>query len=101
MDADERRFWKWASRNPSGPLVEGVEGHCWIWLGSRTRRKQPLFFVDGRTRTAIPWLWERENGPRPSGMQLSALCRNPICVRPSHHVLRPRGSHLRAAARQQ
>lgn len=95
MEPDERRFWKWADRNQSRPLVPGVRGNCWIWVGARNSHKQPVFHVAGHMVYAAVWLYEREVGPKPKGMQLSPTCREPMCIRPSHRELRPRGSHLR------
>lgn len=96
MDVDERRFNKWLSRNQSCPLVDDVEGHCWIWVGARNSSKQAVFWVAGRMAYAAVWYWERETGQtKPQGMQLSPRCGNSMCCRPSHRQLRPRGSHIK------
>lgn len=96
MDADERRFWRWASRNKTRAIAPDVRTCCWIWCGARNAHKQPVFFVDGKMRYAAVWLWERTyKREKPPGMQLSPVCRESMCIRPDHRQLRRRGSHLR------
>lgn len=98
VDADERRFIRWTDRNPSRPNAPGMRTHCWIWVGARTRHKQPMFRVGGKYgKTVRParWYWEKKRGPIPDGMQLSRRCGRSMCVRLDHGELRPQGSHVR------
>jgi len=57
---------------------------CWLWTGGRSTVGYGLFWMDGRMRTAHRWIWEREKGPVPKGLELDHLCCTRRCVRPSH-----------------
>ena len=57
--------------------VEDEDG-CWRWTG-------PTAGGYGRVQIyAHRWMYEREVGPIPDGLQIDHLCRNPLCVNPEH-----------------
>lgn len=59
----------------------GAPDECWEWTGA-TRRGYGRF---GRpTRMAHRIAWARLRGPVPDGLVLDHLCRNTLCVNPSH-----------------
>lgn len=97
VDADMRRFYRWASMNCTEPIARPyVTTCCHIWVGARTAKRKPVFRVAGKTVSAAVWLWERTTGQKvPAGKQLSAVCRRSMCIRPDHREVRARGSHLR------
>ena len=76
---------------------------CWLWTGGTGGSKSIYgrFRPDGSTKVqAHVWLWERENGPVPDGLELDHRCFTPLCVRPSHleavtHAENVRRAHQR------
>jgi hypothetical protein len=68
------RFWTYVD----------TSGHCWIWRGSATVRGYGHFRANGQYFLAHRWIYEREIGPIPHGMEIDHLCRTPPCVRPAH-----------------
>lgn len=69
-----RRFWEKVRRGGDG---------CWEWTGA-ARRGYGAFWFAGRTIAAHRFAYEFVFGPIPSGMEPDHLCRNKVCVRPSH-----------------
>lgn len=78
---------------------------CWVWTGARktggygTVRKN-----DGRRKfsySAHRASYEEFVGPIPDGLELDHLCRNRLCINPSHlepgHALRKYTAWYRAA----
>lgn len=70
--------------------VAGESG-CWIWGGgtSGSKGRRPSFRPT--TSASDPnvyvhrWMWERENGPVPEGLELDHfVCQNRMCVNPAH-----------------
>jgi hypothetical protein len=61
---------------------------CWIWSGTINRGGYGNCYVnkDGyRTTMQASRAWfEHVNGPIPPGLELDHLCRNRVCVNPSH-----------------
>ncbi|MDE9364574.1 HNH endonuclease signature motif containing protein [Luteipulveratus sp. YIM 133132] len=59
---------------------------CWLWLGALSMGQSG--YGQFRTRTgahmAHRWLWERQHGAVPDGLQLDHLCRVTRCVNPEH-----------------
>lgn len=53
---------------------------CWEWTGTR----YGCFFRSGKKLYAHRVSYEMSVGPIPAGMQIDHLCRNRICVNPSH-----------------
>ena len=70
---------------------------CWIWTGY-TKKGYGVIGVNGKNRPVFVVAWELENGPVPAGMVLDhEVCDNPLCVRPSHLVLKtPRENKIRS-----
>jgi hypothetical protein len=68
------RFWA---------KVEKTDG-CWLWRACIDYHGYGQFKLGGLTKLShvIAWTWE--NGPVPDGLELDHLCRNALCVRPSH-----------------
>lgn len=57
---------------------------CWIWTGPVNHGGYGRASMDGKGIAAHRYAWEETNGPIPSGLQIDHLCRNRLCVRPSH-----------------
>lgn len=84
------RFWFYVSR------AEAEDG-CWGWEGPTTESLRPgparhvygimsVQRADGTHRyvRAHVFSFELHTGPVPDGLQIDHLCRNTLCVRPSH-----------------
>ena len=67
------RFWS---------KVEKSDG-CWLWTAG-TSGKYGSFRIDGSATTAHRVAYALEVGPVPEGLVLDHLCRNTLCVNPSH-----------------
>lgn len=79
-----KRFWAKVNRN--GPVSSHRPdlGPCWEWTKGQRGAGYGSFRLDGRPQRAHCVAYEWANGPVPDGMELDHLCRNRICVRPSH-----------------
>jgi hypothetical protein len=71
------------------PKIATVDGEgCWLWTGkSVDGHGYPTVGVGGRGDGKVQvhkFLWEFCHGPTPEGLELDHLCRNILCVRPSH-----------------
>lgn len=74
----EERFWEKVDTNgPSG---------CWSWGGSRSSQGPGYgqILLDGHKLMAHRFSYEMLVGPIPAGMEIDHLCRNMMCVNPSH-----------------
>lgn len=74
----------WRPADPDDGLIP-YESGCWIWTGAVTAKGYPVAKTGETTTTAARREWERENGPVPEGMILTADCGTRLCVRPNHH----------------
>jgi len=70
-DSRVRRFWN---------TVKIVEG-CWVWQGSKTDGYGHMSVSAYKTGYAHKWLWERLNGPVPSGLELDHVEIEPALIR--------------------
>jgi hypothetical protein len=70
----EERFWE---------KVEKSDG-CWVWTASQTSTGYGQFLVSGCPRKAHRVAYELVVGPIPAGLVIDHLCRNRLCVNPSH-----------------
>jgi hypothetical protein len=74
----ESRIWQYIDQS----------GDCWIWTGSkmpRARCPYGMFCIErGRPGMVHKWLYEYVYGPVAHGMELDHLCRQSLCVNPTH-----------------
>lgn len=70
----ETRFWTYVDKS----------GECWIWTGGRQHQYGAFWAGEGRSKRAHRFAWEITNGPLADGEALDHVCRNTLCVRPSH-----------------
>ncbi len=62
-----------------------AESGCYLWQGSKmSRTGYGVLKVDGRRIGAHRHFYEVAHGPIPDGLVIDHLCRNPLCVNPSH-----------------
>jgi HNH endonuclease len=96
VDAIEARFWSYV--NVDGPAVSEILGPCWLWQGGDlSPNGYGRFFADGHKTVAHKWIWERQHGPVPAGLELDHLCSGRLCVRPSHlEPVTPEENHARS-----
>lgn len=59
-------------------------GGCWEWIASTNNKGYGQFWSEGRMVRAHRWSYEATVGPIPSGLVIDHLCRNRLCVNPSH-----------------
>lgn len=57
---------------------------CWIWTGAPNSHGYAQIKRDGQHYRAHRWMYERLVGVVPNGLMLDHLCRNKMCVNPSH-----------------
>jgi hypothetical protein len=64
----------------------GYDTPCWIWKGKLqpTGYAQTYDAETGRYPLAHRWVYEKERGPIPAGLELDHLCEVPACVNPDH-----------------
>lgn len=82
---------KHAHETDNGPAPARFEGYtqrsefgCWTWNGKVGRDGYGRFFLDGRWLMAHRYAYERAMGRIPEGLEIDHLCRNKLCVKPSH-----------------
>lgn len=84
------RFDRFIQKVNIEPTLDTVP--CWNWTGAtvlgRVRKTVPIargYFRDGKRGVlAHRWIYMQVVGEIPRGKELDHLCRNPLCVRPSH-----------------
>lgn len=78
-------------------MKRGAADECWPWTGVPSRAGYGTFIVGkrGRRQNAHRWIWEQINGPASSKLHLDHLCRNKLCVNPTHMELVTHAENLR------
>jgi len=71
------RFWKKAQKTDT----------CWLWIAGVSSNGYGSFCLNGRTMAAHRIAWELLRGAIPDGLTIDHLCRNRICVNPTHMEL--------------
>src|ERR1035437_2579021 len=68
-----------------GPIPENSPelGVCHSWTGA-VSKDYGSFWNGRQVVSALCWSYENFVGPIPDGLELDHLCRNTLCVRPSH-----------------
>jgi hypothetical protein len=71
--------------NKHGPILIKRLGRCWLWLRSTDNQGYGRLGYGGlRGYMAHRLSYEFIAGKIPNTLELDHLCRNPLCVRPSH-----------------
>lgn len=88
-------------------LIDGIERHCWLWTGAKTRggddgrwqhtnRYGSMRAEDGRTVRVHRWAFLKFRGPIPSNRDLDhAICDDSLCVNPWHTEPTPKPINTR------
>ena len=71
-----QRFW-------NKIIVQPGTG-CWEWDGGKNENGYGHFWWDGKTRRVHRVAYKQLVGEIPNGLVLDHLCRNRVCVRPTH-----------------
>jgi hypothetical protein len=72
----EERFFSKVRETPDG---------CWEWTAAVVNKGYGKFNLrKGKQAYAHRWCYEFMVGPIPDGLQIDHLCRNTVCVNPSH-----------------
>lgn len=69
------------------------QGDCIVWTGPRHPRGYGYLSVNGVTKVAHRYAYERLRGPIPDGMYVDHVCWNEPCVRPDHLRLATRSQN--------
>ena len=65
--------------------VKPAAGGCLEWTAAKTQGYGSFGIGgSGNTMSAHRWIWQRLNGPIPSGLELDHICRNRACVYVRH-----------------
>ena len=64
--------------------VVNAESGCWEWIGARSEKGYGNARVGQRVKRAHLVVYEALVGPVPFGMEFHHVCRNRLCVNPSH-----------------
>ena len=82
FDLSVEKRWSIATRLWSN--VEKTFG-CWVWLGAKTRDGYGKLIVGQKSLfLAHRASYELTSGRIPNGKELDHLCRNRLCINPSH-----------------
>lgn len=74
----------------------GFETPCWIWQRKLTKKGYGIVGLpDGSEQVAHRWVYEREVGPAPEGLDLHHRCHVKACVNPAHVEPLEHGEHVR------
>lgn len=84
MTTTERRFWSKVDQ----------AGDCWTWIAGQSNG-YGSFKVSGKSVPAHRVAYEMTCGTVPDGLVLDHLCRNTLCVNPSHLEAVTRGENTR------
>lgn len=57
---------------------------CWVWVGTLGGNGYGKVYFNGKPRWAHRVVYELHGNKIPHGLELDHLCRNPLCVNPSH-----------------
>lgn len=83
-------FWSQVDMNGPLPAVLTELENCWIWKGSYAANpkygspKYGVVWFNKRHSRAHRVSYELVRGDIPAGLVIDHLCRNSMCVRPSH-----------------
>ena len=73
----ETRFWSHVDKS-------GIGQGCWNWKGPKSGIGYGGFNIYGKKFRAHRFSYELVKGNIPEGLELDHLCRNKLCVNPSH-----------------
>lgn len=94
------RFW--SKVNKLGPLPgeRPALGPCWVWTGFQMPNGYGQFKAGHQVHAyAHRWSWQEANGPIIGDLTIDHLCRNRLCVNPSHMEMVTRGENTRRGQR--
>ncbi len=84
-EAIVKRFWQKVNKDGPIPTHRPDLGRCWIWTAAiGTFTGYGVFRALGKWISAHRFSYLEFVGPIADGLEVDHLCRNRICVRPSH-----------------
>ena len=73
-----QRFWDKVE------MSDHFDDDCWYWISAVSQFGYGAFYVNGKTVRAHRYSYEQLVGEIPEKLHLDHLCRNRLCVNPSH-----------------
>ena len=70
-------------------------GNCLFWQGYSDKGLFPRWPITGKPRPARRVVYEAMHGPLPTRLQVSARCKNPLCVHPDCLYAQTRSNSLK------
>ena len=90
LEMTRRSTYAERRRDLSQQIAFALQNHykqsdgCWIWMGPRYRGQYGTFMAKKQHFLAHRASYEHSIGTIPDGLVLDHLCRNPLCINPSH-----------------
>lgn len=82
------RFWEKVNKDGTIPSYRTDLGKCWLWTAAPHKAQNGFYGIfypkHHQGISAQLWAWQELNGKIPDGLILDHLCRNTLCVNPSH-----------------
>lgn len=66
------------------PRVNFMAEGCFVWEGQTTNWGYGIISVSGTKQAIHRFVYEQVFGPIPEGLVIDHMCRNKLCVNPSH-----------------
>lgn len=67
--------------------IPGVKGHCHEWTRAKSGGERSGYgnlWLNGRSVKSHRYIWEKANGPIPSGLEIDHRCKNKACCNINH-----------------
>lgn len=90
-----QRFWQKVNKN--GPIPEHAKnlGPCWLWTAGTINSGYGVFWVKPQMVLAHRVSYESSIGKIQKGLTLDHLCRERLCVKPTHLEPVPLGVNIK------
>jgi hypothetical protein len=68
-------------------IRKAPEFDCHFWTGATDENLRAIFYLDGKMKLVVEYIWELQNGKIPEGWSLEPICDTPDCVNLDHYAL--------------
>lgn len=94
VEVARERFFQYVNKDGRLPKNAPHLGRCWEWEGS-SANSYGQFYFDGGHIGSHRWIYMSEVSGEIQGLDIDHLCRNRICVNPSHLEAVPHKENVR------